>query len=142
MARYIPWQAAIKQHAREPIETTHMPDYPWQKIAIDFCGPFPSGELLLVAIDGASWFPEVDIVKCTNAQETFYTSTGKKMFAQQGNEFKLFYDQKGITHRKITPRWPEANGLVENFNKDMKKVAKTAHTEGKDWKREIYSSTS
>ena len=123
VARCIPCQAAIKQHAREPIEITQMPDYPWQKIAIDFCGPFPSGELLLVAIDEASRFPEVEIVKSTNAQET--TRVLEKMFAQhgnpeqvktdngppfQGNEFKLFCDQKGIKHRKITPRWPEANG--------------------------------
>jgi len=34
--------------------------------------------------------------------------------------------------------WPEANGHVEGFMKNLGKVARTAHSQGKDWKRELY----
>ena len=33
-------------------------------------------------------------------------------------EFKQFCDYFGIKHKKSTPLWPQANGLVENFNKN------------------------
>ena len=49
----------------KPIKITQMPDYPWQKIVIDFCEPFPSEELLLVATNEASRFSEVEIAKST-----------------------------------------------------------------------------
>jgi len=40
--------------------------------------------------------------------------------------------------RKITPFWPEANGHVEGFMKNLGKVAKTAQSQGKDWRGELY----
>ena len=77
----------------------------------------------------------------------------EKMFATHGNPqvlksdngppfnshaFKELCIQKGIQHHRITPRWPEANGLVENFMKSVGKATKTAHVEGKNWKTELY----
>ena len=35
----------------EPMTPSPLPDGPWKDIAIDLCGPFPSGESLLVIID-------------------------------------------------------------------------------------------
>jgi hypothetical protein len=35
----------------EPLNMTPLPKAPWCEIAIDFVGPFPSGEVLLVVID-------------------------------------------------------------------------------------------
>lgn len=151
IARCIPCQAAVKRDERNPLQMTEMADYPWQRIAIDHCGPFPSGELLLVAIDEASRYPEVEIVKTTSAKETI--ATLEKMFAThgipehvksdngsafRGNEFKQYSQEKGFHHHKITPRWPEANGLAENFMKNIGKLVKTATSEGKDWRKEIY----
>ena len=46
--------------------------------------------------------------------------------------------EKGFHHRKITPLWPEANGHAENFTKNIGKVARTAQSQGKDWRRELY----
>jgi len=34
--------------------------------------------------------------------------------------------------------WPEANGHVEGFMKNLGKVPRTAHGQGKDWRRELY----
>ena len=54
-----------------------------------------------------------------------------------GIEFKQFCDFFGIIHEKITPLWPQANGQVENFNKNLKKVIKTAINSSTDWKFEL-----
>ena len=49
----------------EPLQMTSLPPAPWHMVNIDFCGPFPTGEYLLVLIDAYSRFPEVDIVHST-----------------------------------------------------------------------------
>ena len=46
--------------------------------------------------------------------------------------------KRRISHQKITPLWPEANGHVEGFRKNLGKVARTAHSQGKDWRRELH----
>lgn len=33
----------------EPTKPTKLPKAPWKEVSIDFCGPFPSGDYLLVA---------------------------------------------------------------------------------------------
>ena len=53
-------------------------------------------------------------------------------------EFESFANYLGFKHRKITPRWPRANGEVERFMKTIKKVYRTAHTNGKPFKQELY----
>ena len=53
--------------------------------------------------------------------------------------FARFSIEKGFIYRKVTPLWPEANGQVENFMKNIGKVAKTAHVSGKNWKKELYT---
>ena len=56
----------------------------------------------------------------------------------QSHACQSFAKEKGFTHRKITPLWPEANGHVEGFMKNLVKVARTAHSQRKDWRRELY----
>ena len=62
--------------------------------------------------------------------------------SQRWNEswqaFHEFAAEKGFHHRKISPLWPEADGHVEGFMKNLGKVARTAHSQGKDWRREFY----
>ena len=57
----------------------------------------------------------------------------------QSDVFARFSIEKGFIYRKVTPLWPEANGQVENFMKNIGKVAKTAHVSGKNWKKELYT---
>lgn len=57
----------------------------------------------------------------------------------QGPTFRSFSEEKGFKHQTITPLSPEANGHATGFMKNIDKVAKTAHSEGKDWRRELYS---
>ncbi|RUA05416.1 MAG: hypothetical protein DSY43_04620 [Gammaproteobacteria bacterium] len=144
-------QASVNQSKRNPLQMTPTPQGPWQQVSADFCGPFPTGETLLVVLDAYSRYPEVEILPSTSAKSVL--PAFEKIFATHGipeevktdngppfqsRDFKNFAQEKGFVHRRITPVWPEANGQVENFMKSVGKVAKIAHASGKDWKREMY----
>lgn len=105
--------------------------------------------MALVVLDAYSKYPEVELLTSTSAAATLPAL--ERIFATHGipeiiktdngppfNSRALTAEEKGFTHRKITPLWPEANGHVENFMKNLGKVAKTAKAEGKDWKKELY----
>ena len=94
-----------------------LPPEPWHTIHVDFCGPFPTGEYLLVAIDACTRFPEVEIINSTAAKGTIIKLD--KMFSTYGiprvvksdngppffgAEFKAFMEENGISHQKITPK--------------------------------------
>ena len=44
--------------------------------------------------------------------------------------------EEGVTHRIITPLWPQSNAEVEKFMSLLKIIAQAAFIEGKNWKRE------
>ena len=136
----------------DPLTMSSLPPEPWHTVHIDFCGPFPSGEYLLVVIDAYSRFPEVDIVHSTKATTTI--SKLERIFATHGvpaviksdngppftsHEFHSYVTEMGVKHQKITPLWPQANSEAENFMKPLTKSIRAACTEKKNWKREIYT---
>jgi hypothetical protein len=41
--------------------------------------------------------------------------------------------ERNVAHRKVTPIWPEANGEVENFMRNIKKVMQTVQIDGLQW---------
>ena len=47
----------------EPLQMSPLALGPWQELSIDFCGPFPNGDYLLVVTDDFSRYPEVEIIK-------------------------------------------------------------------------------
>ena len=57
----------------------------------------------------------------------------------KGNEFSDFCDEFGVKHRKITPAWPQANGQVENFNKNLKRLIQKSFINNSNWKQELNS---
>ncbi len=147
----LPCQAAVTRHQRDPLRMNSLPERPWENLAADFIGPFPTGESLFVVIDEYSKYPEAEIVHSTSAKETIISL--EKIIADKGLPvqlktdngspfqscaFRQYCEEKGIQHHRITPRWPESNGQAENFMKNLGKVAKAAHLAGKDWKQEIY----
>lgn len=136
----------------DPLMMSPLPPEPWHTVHINFCGPFPSGEYLLVVIDAYSRFPEVDIVHSTKATSTI--SKLERIFATHGvpaiiksdngppftsHEFHSYITEIGVKHQKITPLWPQANSEAENFMKPLTKSVRAACTEKKNWKREIYT---
>ena len=50
-----------------PLHMTTMPGQPWQTLHADLCGPFPSGESLLVMVDTCSRWPKVHVMKSTTS---------------------------------------------------------------------------
>ncbi|XP_044166581.1 uncharacterized protein LOC122950642 [Acropora millepora] len=50
----LPCQSVAGKSNAEPLRPTMMPDRPWQDVHIDLCGPFPSGESLLVCEDACT----------------------------------------------------------------------------------------
>ena len=150
IASCIPCQASINTSQREPLKMSPTPNGPWLEASADFCGSFPTGEIVLVVLDAYSKHPEVEIVSSTAARnalpalERIFVTHGIPGVLKtdngppfQGQAFHEFAAEIGFYHRKITQLWPEANGHVEGFMKNLCKVARTAHSQGKDGRREL-----
>ena len=143
----IPCQSAVQHHPREPLQMSKLPNAPWQEVSVDFCEV--GGSYLLVVIDNYSRYPEVQLLHSTSAKaliphlDRIFSTFGipKVLCSDNGPpfnsaEFKQFAAHLGFHHRKITPRWPEANGEAERFMRTLKKALRTAMV----WKQELYSS--
>lgn len=135
---------------REPLKMSPLPKAPWSEVSMDFA-ELPNSEYLLIITDDYSRYPIVETVKCTSANTVI--PRVDKVFSEFGipdvvktdngppfnsHEFQSFAQVVGFKHRKITPRWPRANGEVERFVRTIKKVVKTATVEHKNWKQEMY----
>ena len=150
----IPCQAATLTHTRDPLQPTKLPARPWQNVDLDFKGPLPGGEYLLVAIDEYSRYPEVEIVKSTSAQamlphldkifathgfpDVIKTDGGPPFNGSNSHDFAKYLRWAGVRHKVVSPDDPEANGLVENFMKNLSKVWKIAKVENKCPRQELY----
>ena len=78
----LPCQAATPVTSRTPLVMSELPSKPWERFAIDFCGPFPTGELALVVVDEYSRYPELEIVTPTSM--TAIRPNLEKIFAIHG----------------------------------------------------------
>ena len=136
----------------DPLQMSPLPPTPWHTVHIHFCGPFPTGQYLLVVIDAYSWFPEVDIVHSTAAKgtisklERILSTHGIPVVIRSDNgppftssEFESYMAEIGVKHQRITQLWPQANSEAENFMKPLTKTIRAARTEQKDWKKELYT---
>ena len=130
---------------------TPLPSGPCKMLAMDFLGPFPSGDYLLVVIDEYSCFPEVEIIKSTSTKSVIPSLNA--IFSRQGIpnklkthnglsfngvEFSNFAKHLGFHYRKVQPLWLRANGEAEHFIPNLGKCVRTAVVEGKNWKQELY----
>ena len=145
-------QANSNPNPPTPLKMNELPPEPWHTVHLDFCGPFLTGEYVLVAIDAYSRFPEVEIIRSTSATvtisklERIFSTHGLPQVIKSDNgppfnsrEFKTYMQENGIKHQRITPLWPQANSEAENFMKPLEKAIRAAITEHKNWTRELYS---
>ena len=151
VSKCFPCQAVGPPKHPEPLKMTEMPKFPWQSLNMDFLGPLPTGEMLLMVIDQHSRFPEVEVLKTTTAgaiipkldrifathgiPNTITTDNGPPY---SGNEIANYMKENGIKHNKTTPLWPQGNAEAESFMKPLMKAIRTSHAEGKNWKRELH----
>ena len=146
----LPCQAATQQKPKEPLRMTELPERPWQKISLDFSGPYPSGEYCLIVVDDYSRYPVVELVSTTSAAAVIPRLD--KIFSMfgipeecksdngppfQSREFVEYAKTQGFRHRKITPLHPESNGEAERFVKTLQKFITTITVEGSSWKMSL-----
>ena len=131
--------------ASESLQMSPLPQGPSQELSMDFCGPFPNGDCLLVVTDDFSWFPEVEILRSTSAKAVIphLGQTGITELVRRYNgppfnseSFQIFATQLGFKHRRITPVWRRANGEAERFMKTLEKAVRTVVIQGKNWRQE------
>ncbi len=140
-------QVTTKDHRREPVKPTTIPEKPWETISVDFGGPYPDGHYNLVAIDKRTRYPEVEITHSTAFEPT--QRALKKMFATHGTPRRLetdngppfngqafadFAEEEGFYHKKVTPDHARANGEAESFMKLMNKTEQIARLQGRNSK--------
>lgn len=146
----IPCIANTPSNYTEPLQMTPLPGKPWQYLAMDFCGPFPNGDYILVIIDEHSRFPIAELVKTTsatnaiNVMERIFSMFGLPQSIKSDNgppfqsrELKEYFQNMGINHRRITPVWPRANGTAERFMRTIEKTIRAAHVNGQSWQKGI-----
>ena len=142
-------QVVTPVNQREPLRMSQLPQAPWTELSADFASVH-DGTYLLVIHDDYSRFPVVETLQSLTAAVVIPKLD--KVFAEYGtpailktdngppfnsHSFQTFCSNLGVHHRRITPRWPRANGECERFVKTVKKSVKTAHIEGKNWVKEM-----
>ncbi|XP_048770688.2 uncharacterized protein K02A2.6-like [Ostrea edulis] len=121
-----------------PIHPWEYPEKPWQRIHVDFAGPFMSAMFLIVVYAHSKW-PEVIKMNKTTASKTIEVL--RTIFARNGlpehllndngpqfvaDEFRHFMKSNGIRHTTSAPYHPKTNGLAERFVQTFKNAMKAS----------------
>ncbi|XP_033760674.1 uncharacterized protein K02A2.6-like [Pecten maximus] len=124
-----------------PVHPWEWPSNPWQRIHVDFAGPFMNF-MFLIVIDAHSKWPEVFIMRSTTT--TLIIELLRNLFARHGipeqlvsdngpqfisEEFRQFMKQNGIRHSTSSPYHPRTNGQAERFVQTFKQAMKNAKDE-------------
>ena len=125
-----------------PLHPWSWPSHPWDRIHIDFAGPF-MGRMYLIVVDAHSKWPEVIEMRNTTATSTILEL--RRLFASHGiprqlvsdngpqfiaAEFMAFMEGNGIKHIRSAPYHPSSNGLAERFVQTFKQAMKAGERRG------------
>ena len=103
------------------------PAKPWQRVHIDFAGPFCQ-KMYLLAVDAHSKWPEVFEMTQTTTAKTI--TVLRHLFASYGlpeqvvsdngpqftsSDFASFLQANGVKHIRSAPYHPSSNGIAERF---------------------------
>ncbi|XP_056135399.1 uncharacterized protein K02A2.6-like, partial [Lampris incognitus] len=120
-------QRSQREPSLAPLHPWMWPSSPWERIHVDFAGPF-EGHMYLVVVDAHSKWPEVQIMDSTTASKTITVLRG--LFSRHGlphilvsdngpqfcsEEFATFLKASGVKHIRSAPYHPATNGLAERF---------------------------
>ena len=129
--------------APAPLHPWTWPTKPWQRIHMDFAGPF-MGTSFLVIVDAHSKWPEVFEMSSTSTSKTI--TVLRQLFAKYGlpeqvvsdngpqftsEEFRHFVKDNGIKHIRCAPYHPASNGAVERFNQTFKQALRAREKDGR-----------
>ena len=116
----------------DPILSWPIPNKPWARLHIDYCGPIDN-KFLLVIVDATSKFIDVHISNSTSSSSTI--NLLRQSFSNFGipdvivsdnaayfvsNEIKDFYNKNGIKLINPAPFNPSSNGLAERAVQTVK----------------------
>ena len=135
--------AVVKQSpAKAPLHPWSWPTRPWERIHIDFAGPFMNKSFLIV-VDAYSKWAEVIEMSQTTAARTIsalrqvFSSLGipEQIVSDNGpqfisSEFAEFAKLNGIKHIRISPYHPATNGEAERFVRTFKEAMKAGKNDG------------
>ena len=111
-------QAVKRAPPTVPLQPWVWPSKPWQRVHLDYAGPF-QGRMFLIAVDAFSKWPEVKIMTSTTVSATL--DTLREWFCTHGipeqlvtdngpqftaDAFKEFTQLNGIRHIKSAPYHP------------------------------------
>ncbi|XP_039314523.1 uncharacterized protein K02A2.6-like [Solenopsis invicta] len=118
---------------KSPLIKFQEAEFPFDRIHIDFAGPF-KGKTYLIVVDAFTKWPEVFEMSNTNTESTIeklrecFARFGlpRMIFSDNGRqfvseEFENFCKNNGIKHRTSAPYHPSTNGLAENAVGSFKK---------------------
>ena len=120
-----------------PLQPWDWPKLPWQRIHIDFAGPFMN-RMFLTVVDSHSKWLEVEVMSSVTSEATIEKL--REMFARCGipmqlvsdngpqftsREFAEFTKANGIKHTLVAPYHPRSNGQAERFVQTFKQYFKT-----------------
>ena len=130
-------QVNQKSPAPAPLHMWEWPTRPWNRLHIDYAGPF-MGKMFLVIVDAYSKWLDVQVVSSATSQNTI--TVLRSLFATHGlpelivsdngtvftsEQFRDFLKKNGIRHITSAPYHPSTNGLaeraVQTFKTSMKK---------------------
>ena len=125
-----------------PLSPWSWPTKPWQRVHLDFAGPFLN-KMYLLAVDAHSKWPEVFEMSQTTSLKTI--SVLRHLFAKYGlpeqivsdngpqfisEEFETFMKSNGVKHTRCSPYHPSSNGAVERFVRTFKQAMKAGDKDG------------
>ena len=137
--------ACVEKRAAPPKASLHPwepTQGPWERIHVDFAGPF-QGSMFLVVHDSYSKWLEVIPLKTTSADRTVQEL--RTLFARLGlprqvvsdngpqftsGEFGEFMRQNGIRHIRVAPYHPSSNGAAEKAVQTVKNSLKASVQDG------------
>ena len=117
-------------------ESMELPTKPWQRLHIDFAGPFLNKMYFLV-VDAHSKWPEIFELSQTTSTQTI--SVLRHLFARYGLPEQIVSEQfvseefvktNGIKHMRCSPYHPSSNGAVERFVRTFKQAMKAGEKDG------------
>ena len=133
-----------KNNAKEPLIQHEVPHRPWEKIACDLFTL--GGKDYLLTVDYYSKWAEVGLLRDSTVSSEVITQL-KSMFARYGipselisdngpqfasRKFREFAESWEFKHTTTSPKYPQANGQVENAIGIVKAVLEKAHEDGTD----------
>ena len=120
-----------------PVHAWEYPTGPWERLHIDFAGPF-MGKMFLIVVDAFSKWIEVEMM--SNITSVSTVAKLRKIFAMHGlpqvivsdngpafvgKEFKDFLTRNVVKHVLTAPYHPASNGQVEQMVRIFKEPMKT-----------------